>query len=70
MSIGIKAWKCEKCGKLHEEKERADICCKCRLCKQYIGRWNKKFNYVHCRYGYTCDSFASKGDKGTYSRFE
>ena len=70
MSIEIKAYKCEKCGKLHQEKGEADRCCKCTLCKHYIGRFNGIGSYVHCRCGYSCDSYFDRGFYGTYSRFE
>lgn len=70
MSIEIMAYKCERCGKLYEDKEVADNCCRCKMCKYYIGKVDKKFHLVHCSRGYTCDSFASNGKRGTFSRFE
>jgi len=70
--IEIKAYKCEFCGHLYKEadKSKVEVCCKCKRCKHYIGRFNKKWHWIHCKCGYTCDSYSSEGKKGTYSRFE
>lgn len=70
MSIEIKAYKCEKCKKIYEEKNRADNCCKCMGCKKYIGKFDRKFHWIHCSAGYHCDSFSSHGRDGKYSLFE
>lgn len=70
MSIKVDAYQCQKCNEIYLDESKANRCCKCRECKNYIGRWNKKSNYVHCSRGYSCDSFPSKGDEGTYSLFE
>lgn len=70
MYVAITAYKCEMCNNVYEYKEDANNCCKCVSCKNYIGRYDKKFNYVYCSCGYTCNSYASKGKKGTYSKFE
>lgn len=66
----VKAYKCVNCNSVYLEKEEADRCCKCKSCKNYIGKFSNRSGYVHCSYGYTCDSYASEGKKGTYSRFE
>lgn len=68
-SVVVTAYKCGLCNELHEIKDKADKCCTCSQCANYIGRWDKRGNYVHCTRGYSCDSFASKGDEGTYSQF-
>lgn len=70
MSIAINAWKCEKCNHIYEEKEKADNCCRCKDCKYYIGKYDRKSNFVHCSLGYTCDSYKSRGKNGAYSKFK
>lgn len=51
---------------------------KCVTCKWFIGKTPRKRGnpvfggktYVHCRKGYSCDSYKSHGKKGTYSAYE
>lgn len=70
MSTEINAFKCDICGKLFYHKEEADNCCKCTNCKRYIGKVDARWHYVHCKSGYSCTSFESRGEKGTYNMFE
>lgn len=70
MTIMIKAYKCEKCGQIYQEKKDADNCCKCTMCKHYIGKIDKNLKLIYCSRGYACDSYSSKGKKGTFSKFK
>lgn len=64
--IKVKAYKCDKCGKIYTDKYLAEICCKqyyCEKCGKPVSRYKTRCNSCQAKYIY------DKATKMTYEEY-